>query len=271
MRAVRFHGREDVRVEQIAEPVCGEGQVKVYLHEYTSGPMATPQTPHAITGGMIPVTLGHEFSGVIEEVGEGVRRVKVGDAVAVRTHLYDGSCVCCVNGRRNCCRNMGFISLVGDAGGLAEYVVVGEDRAVLLPGGVALDVGALVEPLSVAWHAVKRGFVGAVRTALVVGGGPIGLAVVQVLRARGVESVLVAEVSPERRRLARAFGATDVVDPGAEDVVAKAVIDAICSGALNPRPMITSRIRLEEIVEKGFKALINERDRHVKILIDLSV
>lgn len=81
---------------------------------------------------------------------------------------------------------------------------------------------ALVEPLTVAWHAVNRAPIETAQTALVVGGGPIGLAVVQVLKARGVERIVVAEVSSQQRqRFATTLGATDVVDPRTEDVVAK--------------------------------------------------
>ncbi|KAF7625057.1 alcohol dehydrogenase [Aspergillus flavus] len=352
MRAVRFHGRGDIRIDQIDEPVCQNGQVKIRpsfvgicgsdLHEYLSGPSTVPETPHPITNATLPVTLGHEFSGTIEEVGADVTRVKVGDRVAVKPNLYDGTCARCVQGRVNCCRNLGFIGYSSNAGGLSDHVVVDEERARLLPEEIPLDIGALVEPLTVAWHAVTRSPVATARTALVVGGGPIGLAVVQVLQAHGVESIVVAEVSAQRRRFAATLGATDVLDPRAEDIEAKvrslsgdagadiafecsgvqagfdsalkgvrargtvtvvslweekpvidawelvgsekhiigsaifdgddfkAVIDAIASGRLKPQSMITSKIRMEEIVEKGFEALINERDKHVKILIDIS-
>ena len=80
---------------------------------------------------------------------------------------------------------------------------------------------ALVEPLTVAWHAVTRSPVATARTALVVGGGPIGLAIVQVLQAHGVESIVVAEVSERRRRFAETLGATDVLDPRTEDIEAR--------------------------------------------------
>ncbi|GKZ89194.1 hypothetical protein AnigIFM59636_010917 [Aspergillus niger] len=334
MRAVRYHGRGDIRVEEIQEPgSCGVGEVKIRpafvgicgsdIHEYLHGPSTIPSTTHPITGEKIPVTLGHEFSGTIIEVGEGVTRLQVGDNVAIKPNLFDGGC---------------------SAGGLSDYVVVKEDRAVRLPEGFDLDLGALVEPLTVAWHAVNRSSIqnDHARTALVVGAGPIGLAVLLVLKARGIESVVVVEVSSQRRELASSLGATRVLDPRTADVVGtvramtgnagadiafecsavqagldtalkgirargtmtilslwsekpaidafdvvlgekhvvgsviyedgefEAVIEAMWSGKLNPRALITSKIRMEDIVEKGFKTLIHGRDNQIKILVDIS-
>ncbi|BCS20025.1 2,3-butanediol dehydrogenase [Aspergillus puulaauensis] len=352
MRAVRFHGARDIRVDQIDEPVCGDDDVKIRpafvgicgsdLHEYLAGPIVIPMKPHVLTGGQLPVTLGHEFSGTIEEVGKGVTGLKVGDRVAVRPNLSDGTCASCSYGRPNCCRSLGFIGFSSNAGGLSDHVAVPAKHAIPLPDSVPLDLGAVVEPLTVAWHAVDRSPVETAKAALVVGGGPIGLAIVQVLKARGVQTVAVAEVSDQRREYALTLGATHVFNPLTDDVVAKirgltgdagadisfecsgvqagfdtamkairvrgtttivslwdkspaidafdvvsyekhvigaaicedgdfeAVIDAIASGKLNPRPMITSKIRMEEVEEKGFKALVDEKDKHVKILIDIA-
>lgn len=79
------------------------------LHAYLAGPQAVPLTPHPETGATLPATLGHEFSGTLEEVGTGVTEFEVGDRVAVKPNLYDGICPRCVMGRVNCCDNLGFI------------------------------------------------------------------------------------------------------------------------------------------------------------------
>ena len=117
------------------------------------------------------------------------------------------------------CYNGGFIGLSGGGGGLSENVVVPQKAIIPLPSSIPLDVGALVEPLSVAWHAVCAAPITHESVALVLGGGPIGLAVVQCLRAKGVRKIIVSEVSSSRQRFAREFGAHHVLDPKTYDVV----------------------------------------------------
>ncbi|KAJ5629349.1 hypothetical protein N7528_003006 [Penicillium herquei] len=353
MRAVRFHGREDVRVDEVEEPVCGAGQIKIRpafvgicgsdLHEYLHGPFAVPTTPHKVTGDQLPTTLGHEFSGTVEEVGEEVTGFKVGDKVAVNPSLSDGTCGSCQMGRYNSCYSIGFIGFSSKAGGLSDHIVLDKKHVVLLPDSMPLDIGALVEPLSVAWHAVSRCPVQKGDTALIVGAGPIGLAILQVLKAQGIEKILVVEVSKERVKFAHEFGATKVLNPNEVDALAEireftgdvrgvavafectgvqagmdtalggtrargttvtvslwgkppvinamalvhgerhivgaavyepedfqAVIDAISSGKIKPRPMITSKVPMQDVVDKGIKALIYEKESHVKILVDIS-
>ena len=81
------------------------------LHEYLGGPNLCPTTPHPITGEQVPLTFGHEFSGVVEEVGEGVTEYKRGDRVVVQPIIYDGTCGACQEGLINCCYSNGFVGL----------------------------------------------------------------------------------------------------------------------------------------------------------------
>jgi threonine dehydrogenase-like Zn-dependent dehydrogenase len=83
------------------------------LHEYTSGPVLVPKSEHPITGEKSPVTMGHEFSGIIEEVGEGVTQFSPGQRAVVRPTIYDETCAACTQGSRHCCKNIGFIGLSG--------------------------------------------------------------------------------------------------------------------------------------------------------------
>jgi threonine dehydrogenase-like Zn-dependent dehydrogenase len=84
------------------------------LHEYLGGPILIPTTPHPITGEKLPLTLGHEFGGVIEEVGSGVRDIVVGERVVVQPIIYDGTCGACAEGFINCCDKNGFVGLSGE-------------------------------------------------------------------------------------------------------------------------------------------------------------
>lgn len=85
------------------------------LHEYLGGANIMPTTPHPITHEMVPLTLGHEFSGVVEEVGEGVYDIKVGAKVTIQPIIYDGTCGACRDGYINCCDNNGFVGLSGES------------------------------------------------------------------------------------------------------------------------------------------------------------
>lgn len=234
MNAVQYYGQRDVRLEQVPLPgpvkpgwvriapkfcgICGTD-----LHEYVSGAnlIPTPGHPHPITGETLPLTLGHEFSGVVEEVGEGVTHVKKGDNVCIQPTLWDDSCNSCKRGLVNCCDGNGFLGLSGWGGGMSELTNAPAAAVKPLPPNVSLEVGALVEPLAVGWHAVKISPFKEGDTALVLGGGPIGLAVIQALVSKGCEKIIVSEVAKKRRDFAIHFGAHAVIDPTTTDVVAE--------------------------------------------------
>lgn len=231
MKAALFHAKEDLRIEEVPEPVPGPGQVKLRnayagicgsdLHVYYSPEAAglDMDHPHPVTGATLPQIIGHEFSGTIVELGEGVTSVAVGDRVAVWPIYYCGECPACRRGMYNACQKIGFHGLSSDGGGMAEFTTVDATKLHVLPENVDLRMGALVEPMSVAWHAVSRSGVESGRTALIAGAGPIGIGVWFALRARGIERVLVSEPSAERRAIISALGAT-VVDPVNEDLAA---------------------------------------------------
>ncbi|NTW41652.1 MAG: alcohol dehydrogenase catalytic domain-containing protein, partial [Cellulomonadaceae bacterium] len=136
MRAARFHGRHDITIDDIPEPALRPGAVAIDvawcgicgsdLHEFLEGPIFIPPHghPHPLSGEEEPVTMGHEFSGTISAVGEGVTDVEVGQNVVVEPYFVCGECDMCASGRYNLCRSMGFIGLSGGGGGLSEKIVV---------------------------------------------------------------------------------------------------------------------------------------------------
>jgi (R,R)-butanediol dehydrogenase/meso-butanediol dehydrogenase/diacetyl reductase len=230
MKAAMFYGKEDVRIEEIEEPRVRPGTVKIApafngicgsdLHLYHEGPIPpapTADTPHPISGETLPVVMGHEFSGVIEEIGEGVDGLAVGDSVVVEPLMVDGTCPACRADKYNLCEKMGFIGISGRGGGLSEHIVV-ERRWVHPVADMPLDQAAMIEPLAVALHSVKHAGVEAGQTAVVGGAGPIGLLVAAVLKAKGLTTI-ASEMSTARRGKAQASGVADVVvDPAKEDL-----------------------------------------------------
>jgi (R,R)-butanediol dehydrogenase/meso-butanediol dehydrogenase/diacetyl reductase len=229
MKAARFYGQKDIRIEDIAEPQVRLGTVKLKvawcgicgtdLHEYLEGPIFIPAPghPHLLSHEEMPVTMGHEFSGTVEEVGDGVTGVAVGDNVVVEPYFVCDDCAPCRAGNYNLCTKMGFIGLAGGGGGLSEKVVV-DQRWIHKIGDIPLDEAALIEPLSVAHHAVIRSGAKAGDVALIGGAGPIGLLVAAVLKALGVTTI-VSELSAARKERALSSGVADhVLDPSSNEI-----------------------------------------------------
>ncbi|NLU71423.1 2,3-butanediol dehydrogenase [Streptomyces sp. HNM0575] len=229
MRAARFHRQGDIRIEDIPEPSVLPGTVKIRvewcgicgtdLHEYLDGPVFCPPPgePHPMTGESSPVVLGHEFAGTVADVGAWVDDLSLGERVVVEPRIVCRTCPPCLAGHHNSCRQAATIGLAGGGGGLAEYIVV--ERDLVFPiGDMPAEVGALIEPLAVAYHAVGRAECAPGARAAVFGAGPIGLLIVTVLKATGAGHISVVEPSAARRQLARDAGADLVVDPGGEDV-----------------------------------------------------
>lgn len=226
MRAAVYYGPNKVAVEDVAVPDPGPGTVQLQvgfngicgtdLHEYYAGPIFVPTQPHPLTHQELPLTLGHEFSGTITAVGAGVTEWREGDRVAVEPIYKCGHCGPCAAGNYNVCQQIGFHGLMSD-GGMAEYTVVPTNMLHRLPDNVSLELGALVEPMSVAYHAATLGDVNPGDTAMVFGAGPIGIGLWFALRGKGLQDVFVVEPSPVRRAAIEALGAT-TLDPTTTDV-----------------------------------------------------
>lgn len=281
MKAAVFHAQEDLRIEEVADPSPGPGQVKLRnafagicgsdLHVYYTPEAAGLdfEHPHPLTGSTLPQILGHEFSGTVVELGEGVDGISVGDRVAVWPIYYCGDCAACRRGMYNACQKIGFHGLSSDGGGMAEFTTVDASKLHVLPENVDLRLGALVEPMAVAWHAVSRSGVEPGGTALIAGAGPIGIGVWFALKARGIEKVLVSEPSADRRAIIAALGAT-VVDPVTEDL--GAAVTALTDGdgvdvafdAAGAGPAITSS--LASLVPGGRVVVVAIHERTMDFL-----
>jgi (R,R)-butanediol dehydrogenase/meso-butanediol dehydrogenase/diacetyl reductase len=227
LRAARFYGKSDIRVEDVAIPAIREADdvlVEVQycgicgtdLHEYLMGPIVTPATPHPLTGATLPQTLGHEFAATVVEVGSGVRDVSAGDRVAIMPAIVCGRCHYCRRGLGHLCVRFACTGLSAETGGLAQFALVKEYQAAVLPPEVSDLEGAVIEPASVAAYGVDRAGVGGGDVVLITGAGPIGILCAMYASAVGAATVIIAEPNPNRATLAGAIDVGPVADPTAE-------------------------------------------------------
>lgn len=222
-----YYGVGDIRYEEVPEPSAGAGEVLLRVaynglcgsdvHEYFDGPMSSTTQPHPLTGESIPCILGHEFSGEVVSFGDDVTDLRAGDRVAVQPIQACGTCARCRLGRRHLCKLIAIHGYNRAGGGLSEYTVVNRDMVFPLPDEVSLELGALVEPMAVAYRASTRTRVQPGGIVSVFGAGPIGLGTVLACRSLGIRTV-VSDPSLARRSAAEKLGADRVVDPTSEDV-----------------------------------------------------
>jgi (R,R)-butanediol dehydrogenase/meso-butanediol dehydrogenase/diacetyl reductase len=215
MRALRWHDREDVRLDDVPQPeptplldalvrvdlcgLCGTD-----LAEYRSGPGMIRRDRHPLSGQEPPVTLGHEFVGTLVEGRSPDGTIAPGARVTVDACLRCGTCAACVRGDYHRCRYGGSIGLHSD-GGFARYAAVPGACLVAVPEGVTDEQAALTEPFAVALHALERGGYAAGDTVVVFGFGPIGAAAALVAQALGASPVVV-ELDPVRAAAAERLG-----------------------------------------------------------------
>lgn len=217
MRAAKYigGGRIEVGDAEAIEPGAGEVRIRVAYNGIcgTDLHIAQGHMDHRVPS---PSPIGHEMSGIVEAFGDGVE-LEVGAPVTVMPLDWCGDCPACAAGHQHICQNLVFVG-IDSPGALQELWTVPASLVVPLPEGLALDHAALVEPLAVAVHDVRRSRLADGETAVVIGGGPIGQLIAIVARAAGAQ-VLLAEPDADRRAFAEAQGAT-VVDPIAGDLAA---------------------------------------------------
>ena len=196
-----------------------------------------------------PLTLGHEFCGVVESVGEEVTAVKSGDFVSAEMHVNCGHCRQCRLGEAHICQNLRIIGIDQD-GAFAEFVKIPASNIWKLDAAIPEHYGAILDPLGNAVHTVLAGPI-AGQTVLVTGCGPIGLMSIAVAKACGSSTVFATETNENRRAMAKKMGADVVLNPAAEDAVARILaetngtgVDALLEMSGNPTA-----------IQQGFKAL----------------
>jgi L-iditol 2-dehydrogenase len=215
MRVSVLNGPGDVAVVERPVPRPGPAEVLVRVASVGVCGSDTHYYEHGRIGSYVveqPLVLGHEASGLITEVGEGVPADRVGQRVSIEPGVPDLTCAQCLAGRYNLCPNMRFFATPPVDGAFAEYVVVHEAFAHPVPDAIGDDAAALLEPLSVGIWACRKARISAGARVLVTGAGPIGLVALQCALAFGATEVAVSDVNPARLALARELGATAAVD-----------------------------------------------------------
>jgi L-iditol 2-dehydrogenase len=213
-RAAILYAPGDIRVEDVPIPEPGSREVLVEIRAVGVCGSDVHYFEHGRIGPYVvasPLVLGHESSGVVVELGPGATRHRVGDRLALEPGVPCGRCEQCRAGRYNLCPDVVFFATPPVHGAFARYVAIHEDFAFGLPDTLSDEEGALMEPLSVALWACRKGDVGAATAVLVTGAGPIGQLCAQTAFALGATRVVVTDVNAARLDLAASFGA-DIVD-----------------------------------------------------------
>src|SRR6202171_3486520 len=230
-------GATEVLVRVTAASICGT-DLHIYGWDRWSQGRIKP-----------PVTLGHEFCGVVERAGEEVTAVQAGDKVSAEMHLNCGHCHQCRLGEAHICQNLRIIGIDRD-GAFAEFVKIPASNIWKLDPAIPEHYGAILDPLGNAVHTVLAGEI-AGRTVLVTGCGPIGLMAIAVAKACGSSTVFATETNEHRRAMAKKMGADMVLNPTAEDAVARILRETEGTGVHALLEMSGN----PAAIQQGFKSL----------------
>jgi len=223
MRAAVFHGRDDVRIEDVADPVVGPRDLLLKVaavgicgtdgHEFAHGPTLFPiEVEHPVTHHCGPLIPGHEIAGWVQATGAEVSDFATGMLVVSGAGISCGQCHWCAAGRTNLCANYSTVGLQCH-GGLAQYVAVPSDTCIDTgPYGLTPDAAALAQPMSIAVHAMRRGRPRSGEVVVVIGAGGIGAFLTYALAQFGAVTV-VADLNPQRLAVAKSLGAHTTVIP----------------------------------------------------------
>ena len=216
MRVLRLHQPRDLRMhdEPKPEPKDGEALVRIAsvgicasdVHWFKDGRIGTTKLTE-------PLVLGHEASGVVEAVGDGVDGIKPGMRVAIEPSKPCGRCEFCRSGNMNVCPDVLFFGTPPTDGCLRDYVTWPAQLLLPVPDALTMDEAAMTEPLAIGIYAVKLAQVEPNSSAAVLGAGAVGLSVLQALRTKGVEKIVVSEPIESRRSLALKLGAYAACSP----------------------------------------------------------
>jgi L-iditol 2-dehydrogenase len=221
MRACVLQAPGELVIEERPVPEPGPGEVQVEVRAVGVCGSDVHYYEHGRIGDFVvesPLVLGHESSGVVTGVGDGVDPARVGERVSLEPGVPDLTCSECRAGRYNLCPRMQFFATPPVDGSLAEVVTLHAAFAYPVPDSLSDDAAALLEPLSVGVWSNRKARVGPGSRVLVTGAGAIGLVAAQCALAYGATEVVVSDVNPHRLEVARSLGATATVDSSSQSV-----------------------------------------------------
>ncbi|MHB1316127.1 MAG: zinc-dependent alcohol dehydrogenase [Christensenellales bacterium] len=210
MKALVYDAKQNIAIQDMPEPSPSKGQVKIKV-KYAGICGSDMAAWHGgITRITKPVILSHEFVGEIVEVNQPVKDLKPGDRVVVEPLISCGKCEACKSGHYHVCRVLGLYGLDAD-GGFAKYVCVASDKVTVIPDELSFERVALIEPLAVAVHMVRRSKMQLGDVVAIYGAGPIGMLVAMVARKAGASKIVLSDINPYRLNMAKELG-FEVID-----------------------------------------------------------
>lgn len=222
MKAVVLHGRRDMRYEEIPKPKLEDNEVlvKVYSCSICGSDLHAYEGNHPRI--VFPRIIGHEFAGIVDEIGRDVKEIKIGQRVCCDIDITCGRCGPCNEGRSNICENLRTLGFDRD-GAYAEYVAVPEYNIYALPDNVTFDEGSMIQTIGIGYHAVAhRAKIEPGEMVAVIGGGPIGLGAASAAKVLGAV-VTVIDLLENRLNLARKLGVDYTINSRSEDLINKSL------------------------------------------------
>ncbi len=229
MKAAVFYKSHNLRIEDIEKPSPNKGEVllrvmacgicgtDVHIFDGDEGAAATP--PKTV--------LGHEFAGIVEAVGENVKEIKTGDRVCIDPNKLCNECFYCKSGIGHFCENMIGIGTTVN-GGFSEYCVVPESQCYKFSEDTSYEAAAMCEPVACCLHGIDMCDINAGDTVLIIGGGMIGLLMLQLAKIKGAAKLILAEPVESKRELGKELGADLCIDPVSEDLEKSLEKHGIC-------------------------------------------
>ncbi|MFH1825625.1 MAG: zinc-dependent dehydrogenase [Candidatus Firestonebacteria bacterium] len=262
MKAAVFEGIEKIVVKEVNKPVCGEDNILIKVKACAICGTDVRTYHHGKSNVEPPQIIGHEISGIIEEIGKKIKNFKVSDKIAVAAIVSCGKCYYCKKGMSNLCESFTAIGYE-HPGGFAEYMLVPAEMILdgsvnKIPDNISFDEAALAEPFACAINGQELSRVSNGDKVVIVGAGPIGCMHIAIAKSKGAEKVILIELSPERIEMAKKFKADVYINASIEDPI-KRVLEETNNRGADVIMVATSSAKVQEMSLKmiGFRGRIN--------------